>query len=80
MSARMRNVRTRLSTYAPDDLEEGCSRESASAIPHRNPVAPTESPAFSTKRPRLNHHMLHVRIKMSSGACASGRLVGYNGV
>ena len=69
----MRNARTRLSTYTPDDLEEGCSCESASAMPHRNPVAPTELPAFSTKRLRLNHHMLHVRITMSSGACASSR-------
>ncbi len=42
-------------------------------MPHRNPIAPTELPAFSTKRLRLNHHMLHVRIKMSSGACASSR-------
>jgi hypothetical protein len=69
----MRNARSRLSTYTPDDLDEGCSRDVSIRDTVLKPVTLTESPAFSTKRPRLNHYTWHIRIKMRSGACAASR-------
>ncbi len=69
----MRNARSRLSTYTPDDLEERCSRD----VSIRDTVL---KPCYSDGVARLLHQApeaqpLYVahRIKMRSGACAASR-------
>ena len=69
----MRNAKSRLSTYTPDDLEERCSRD----VSIRDTVL---KPCYSDGVARLQHQApeaqpLYVahRIKMRSGACAASR-------